>query len=248
MNLVAAIVVPRVVIDYIAVALETTIDIDIVDDVVGVQIDFMTKGREGGVVTIVMGMGGLGSIRTVRGRREVIRSESDSRDRNGGHETERERDESRYGRGLDGRYDPYVAASQYIDTEFCTRKIYVGDLRQVSHSTLHNAFSQFGEITSLTLFEDKGYAFIDYATAEQAAEARRKMNGAHLGGGSILVNRAKRPERNITGFGNVPWSDADGNAAKQNDITSPRNIEAKTAPTDPSLQLPKRRIIAYDDL
>ena len=58
----------------------------------------------------------------------------------------------------------------------------------------------------------------------------------------LLVNRAKRPERNLNGFGNVPWSDAglhetdtannystiiyniyfflliDGATAKQNDI------------------------------
>ena len=72
MDLVTAIVVaPRVVIHYIAVVLETTIDIDNGDDVVGVQIDFTTKGREGGVVTIVMGMGGLGNTRTVKGRKDV---------------------------------------------------------------------------------------------------------------------------------------------------------------------------------
>jgi len=72
MNPVAAIVVaPRVVIDYITVVLETTIDTDIGNDVVGVQIDFMKKGREEGVVIIVMGMGGLGNTRTVRGRKDV---------------------------------------------------------------------------------------------------------------------------------------------------------------------------------
>ncbi|CAG8785431.1 16514_t:CDS:2, partial [Acaulospora morrowiae] len=72
-------------------------------------------------------------------------------------------------------------------------------------------------------------------------------------------NRAKRPERNINGFGNVPWSDADGAEARKNekrnqimhDIFSPgpsaQNVVTPAA-LDPRAQIPKRKIIAYDDL
>jgi hypothetical protein len=72
MNLVVVIVAAlRVVPDYIAVAPERIIDIDIEGDAAGVQIDFMMKGKEGGAAIVVMGMDVLGNIRTVRRRSDV---------------------------------------------------------------------------------------------------------------------------------------------------------------------------------
>ncbi|EXX73454.1 hypothetical protein RirG_060180 [Rhizophagus irregularis DAOM 197198w] len=114
--------------------------------------------------------------------------------------------------------DQYKVASKYIDTEFYTKKIYVGELKDVTERALHMAFERFGDIENINMVSEKGIAFIDFDTEENATEARRKMDGTLLGSGYIQVNRAKRPERNINGFGNVPWSDADGATAKQNDI------------------------------
>ncbi|RIA91382.1 hypothetical protein C1645_822078 [Glomus cerebriforme] len=164
--------------------------------------------------------------------------------------------------------DQYQVASKYIDTEFYTKKIYVGDLKDVTERALHMAFERFGDIENIDMVSEKGIAFIDFDTEENATEARRKMNGTLLGSGYIQVNRAKRPERNLNGFGNVPWSDADGTTAKQNDIkqitygiqysfqTTPypqyttvnRTVPPSQPPLDPRAQGHKRKIIAYDDL
>ncbi|CAI2164489.1 11396_t:CDS:2 [Funneliformis geosporum] len=171
--------------------------------------------------------------------------------------------------------DPYQAASKYIDTEFYTKKIYVGELKEVTERTLHMAFERFGDIEKIDMIPEKGIAFIDFDSEENATEARRKMHGTLLGSGCIQVNRAKRPERNTNGFGNVPWSDADGAVAKQNDIkpityeiqysfpktsyvngpsdyttTVNRSVTMPPPqlPLDPRAQGHKRKIIAYDDL
>ncbi|RHZ53488.1 hypothetical protein Glove_441g108 [Diversispora epigaea] len=173
--------------------------------------------------------------------------------------------------------DPYIAASRYIDTEFYPKKIFVGELREVTERELHNAFERFGDIENIDWLPEKGIAFIDFDTEENADEARRKMNGALLGSSYIQVNRAKRPERNVNGFGNMPWSDADGVEARKNDLksinyelkglhklsenntsknsefsSSVTNVSSPSFPQpnslDPRNQIPKRKIIAYDDL
>ncbi|CAG8491918.1 6664_t:CDS:2 [Dentiscutata erythropus] len=161
-----------------------------------------------------------------------------------------------------GQEDPFSTASRYIDTEFYTRKIYVGELRGVSERALHNAFERFGDIESIDMLPEKGIAFIDFDTEENANEARRRMNNTLLGSGYVQVNRAKRPERNKNGFGNVPWSDADGAEARLNETkpitysTSSISVQTVFPATsalppqafDPRLQGHKRKIIAYDDL
>ncbi|CAG8569000.1 13219_t:CDS:2 [Cetraspora pellucida] len=164
-----------------------------------------------------------------------------------------------------GQEDPFSTASKYIDTEFYTRKIYVGELRDVSERALHNAFERFGDIESIDMLPEKGIAFIDFDTEENANEARRRMNNTLLGSGYVQVNRAKRPERNKNGFGNVPWSDADGAEARLNEtkpitymfnttssFSAQKVLPVTPAPPpqafDPRLQGHKRKIIAYDDL
>ncbi|CAG8749780.1 45095_t:CDS:2 [Gigaspora margarita] len=198
------------------------------------------------------------------------RRSSDSEDDNDRRHNSRRRSHSRdRSIGTEGRKwaqfgqeDPFSTASRYIDTEFYTRKIYVGELRGVSERALHNAFERFGDIESIDMLPEKGIAFIDFDTEENANEARRRMNNTLLGSGYVQVNRAKRPERNKNGFGNVPWSDADGAEARLNEtkpiIYSASSISAQTvfsatsAPPpqafDLRLQGHKRKIIAYDDL
>lgn len=63
------------------------------------------------------------------------------------------------------------------------------------------------------------------------------------------MNRAKIPERNKVGFGNIPWQDEDGLMAKEANFEYSRkdpSIEDSTYPLDPSIT--RRILTSYDDL
>ncbi|RUS21483.1 hypothetical protein BC937DRAFT_92600 [Endogone sp. FLAS-F59071] len=113
--------------------------------------------------------------------------------------------------------DPYAAAARYIDTEFFATKIYVGELQNVTEKQLRTAFERFGEIKLVKMVEGKDFAFITFDRKDQALKAIQHMNGNVLGNRPIKVNRAKIPERNRVGFGNVPWQDEDGILAKESE-------------------------------
>lgn len=68
--------------------------------------------------------------------------------------------------------------------------------RDVSSDDLHDAFSSCGTVTSAKVMRDehgvsRGFGFVSFATAEEAALALRKMDGARLGAGvkPISVNQ-----------------------------------------------------------
>jgi hypothetical protein len=71
------------------------------------------------------------------------------------------------------------------------------------------------------------------------------------------VNRAKIPERNKVGFGNVPWQDEDGLMAKEATYNSYNRRRSSTLmkmgnlgdinpPAEPNM--PRRVLTSYDDL
>ncbi|KAI9013991.1 hypothetical protein CLU79DRAFT_382459 [Phycomyces nitens] len=148
--------------------------------------------------------------------------------------------------------DPYAAAARYIDTEFFPTKIYVGDLERVSRDELEQAFSRFGPIRQVRMVDGKEYGFITYEDKPSALAAIQSMHGTLLGTRRIKVNRAKIPERNRVGFGNVPWTDEDGALAKEEMQSYPtsRDISPITKP-DPREMCPvpgRRALTTYDDL
>ncbi|UJR13569.1 hypothetical protein I4U23_000582 [Adineta vaga] len=78
------------------------------------------------------------------------------------------------------------------------RTIYVGGLgEEVDEKTLHAAFIPFGDIFEIQLPMDyetqkhRGFGFVEYETAEDAAAAIDNMNDAELFGRAIRVNLAK---------------------------------------------------------
>ncbi|KAI8583183.1 hypothetical protein K450DRAFT_224598 [Umbelopsis ramanniana AG] len=145
--------------------------------------------------------------------------------------------------------DPYTAAARYIDTEFFPSKIYVGDLVGVNKDQLEDAFSAFGRIEDIKTVDGKDFAFITYDDTESALYAIKRMDGVKLGRYRIKVNRAKIPERNRVGFGNVPWKDEDGVVAQEE---SHRHPHSSTIPTqqemDPRAFGRGRQVLSYDDL
>ncbi|KAI8889311.1 hypothetical protein K501DRAFT_329373 [Backusella circina FSU 941] len=150
-----------------------------------------------------------------------------------------------------GRGDLYSEAAQYIDTEFYPTKVYIGDLVDVSKEQVESIFSRFGSLQEVKLVEGKDYGFITFGQKEAALAAIKNMHGALLGSKHIKVNRAKIPERNKVGFGNVPWTDEDGLMAKESLYSHPPSGSLMNDPLNPPDMNglpPRRALTSYDDL
>ena len=81
--------------------------------------------------------------------------------------------------------------------------IYVGNLAySVTEDELKDAFSSFGDVTSVKLITDKfsgqskGFGFVEMTNNSEADTAIKKLNGTALKDRNITVNQAKpRGER-----------------------------------------------------
>ena len=85
-------------------------------------------------------------------------------------------------------------------------RLFVGNISfNTLENDLHDLFSQAGVVTSCTLMLDKftgrsrGFAFVEFATAEEAAKAVEMFHNHDLQGRSLTVNiarpREERPPR-----------------------------------------------------
>ncbi|KAF4102227.1 peptidyl-prolyl cis-trans isomerase E [Onychostoma macrolepis] len=95
------------------------------------------------------------------------------------------------------------------------RVLYVGGLaEEVDEKVLHAAFIPFGDITDIQIPLDyetekhRGFAFIEFELAEDAAAAIDNMNESELFGRTIRVNIAK-PMRIKEGSSRPVWSEDD---------------------------------------
>ncbi|KAK9302866.1 hypothetical protein QLX08_005269 [Tetragonisca angustula] len=93
------------------------------------------------------------------------------------------------------------------------RTIYVGGLaEEVDEKVLHAAFIPFGEIVDVQIPLDyesekhRGFAFIEFESAEDAAAAIDNMNDSELFGRTIRVNIAK-PQKIKEGSSKPVWAD-----------------------------------------
>ena len=81
-------------------------------------------------------------------------------------------------------------------------KIYVGNMSyDTTEDQLREAFTAFGEVTSVNIITDKydgkpkGFAFIEMAQKSEAIEAITALNGKEIDGRKLNVNEAKpRPD------------------------------------------------------
>ena len=84
--------------------------------------------------------------------------------------------------------------------------LYIGNLaHDVTEDDLRNAFSEFGEVSSVKIIIDKfsgrskGFGFVEMPSNSEADQAIKALNGKALNGRSIKVNQAeakrKRPQR-----------------------------------------------------
>jgi RNA recognition motif-containing protein len=88
-------------------------------------------------------------------------------------------------------------------------KLYVGNLSfRTTSEELKEAFGAAGTVESASVIEDRdtgrsrGFAFVEMATAEEAAAAIEQFNGKEFGGRNLTVNEAKpRADRGGRGGG-----------------------------------------------
>jgi len=87
-------------------------------------------------------------------------------------------------------------------------KLFVGNLSfNTTENSLQEAFSAHGTVTEANLMMDRmtgrsrGFAFITYATPEEAQKAIEAMNGAQLDGRALTVNIARPKEERPAGGG-----------------------------------------------
>src|ERR687891_2075207 len=98
-------------------------------------------------------------------------------------------------------------------------KLYVGNLAfQTSSEDLQQLFSQAGTVESASVIEDRdtgrsrGFAFVEMATAEEAAAAIEQFNGKEFGGRNLTVNEAK-PRADRGGGGRGGYGGGSGGGA-----------------------------------
>jgi RNA recognition motif-containing protein len=82
------------------------------------------------------------------------------------------------------------------------KKIYVGNLNyRTTEEGLHGLFSRYGEVAGVTIVSDRetqqprGFAFVEMATAEAAAQAITDLDGKEFEGRRLRVNEAVNKPR-----------------------------------------------------
>ncbi|GAB4359851.1 MAG: RNA recognition motif domain-containing protein [Methylohalobius sp. ZOD2] len=87
------------------------------------------------------------------------------------------------------------------------KNIYVGNLPyQLSEDELRDAFSQFGDVSSVRIIKDrytdrsKGFGFVEMSVDSEAEDAIKNLDGQDLKGRALRVNEARprddfRPRR-----------------------------------------------------
>ncbi len=89
------------------------------------------------------------------------------------------------------------------------KNLFVGNMSfQTTESDLRSAFEQYGEVTRVQVMTDRdtgrarGFAFVEMADEQAAANAIAGLNGRELDGRALNVNEAKpKPERGNGGGG-----------------------------------------------
>jgi RNA recognition motif-containing protein len=77
--------------------------------------------------------------------------------------------------------------------------MYIGNLAyDVTENDLRNAFSEFGEVSSVKIITDKfsgrpkGFGFVEMPDNSEADQAIKALNGKVFNGRSIKVNQAEQ--------------------------------------------------------
>jgi RNA recognition motif-containing protein len=115
-------------------------------------------------------------------------------------------------------------------------KVFVGNLNfETTRDELQSLFAQVGEVVEVVLPTDRmsgrprGFAFIQFASDEHAAEAIQKFEGFELGGRNLRVNEAtgERGARPASGGSDRSFGRQDRPTFRPKPKGSRRNVRAR---------------------
>lgn len=82
-------------------------------------------------------------------------------------------------------------------------RLFVGNLSwSLTSQGLKDLFAKFGEVVDAVVISDRatgrsrGFGFVTFAKAEEAAKAKEEMNNQEVEGRAIVVSEAKKREEN----------------------------------------------------
>ena len=83
------------------------------------------------------------------------------------------------------------------------KNLYVGNLDySVTDMQLAELFSQFGDVISMSVMDERGFGFIELGKEEDAQRAIEELNDTEFAGRKIVVNEARpRTENTDRGKG-----------------------------------------------
>jgi cold-inducible RNA-binding protein len=101
-------------------------------------------------------------------------------------------------------------------------RLFVGNLSyQTADNDLQDYFAQAGAVTSVNVMFDKmtgksrGFAFIEFATPEEANKAVEQFHNKEFQGRALTVNIAKPREERGGGGGGQRWGNGRGNGERE---------------------------------
>jgi RNA recognition motif-containing protein len=81
------------------------------------------------------------------------------------------------------------------------KRLYVGNLTySVNEANLRDLFGAYGDIESVKIIEQKGFAFVEMGTSEQAQAAMDALNESQYEGRTLRIDEA-RPMQPRSDFG-----------------------------------------------
>ena len=73
-----------------------------------------------------------------------------------------------------------------------SKNLYLGNLSyQIADDQVKELFQEFGEVTSIKIFADKGFGFVEMSSPEEAKKALEALNGKEFLGRDMKVDEAR---------------------------------------------------------
>jgi len=90
------------------------------------------------------------------------------------------------------------------------KRLYVGNLTySVNEANLRELFGAYGDVESVKVIEQKGFAFVEMATSEQAEASMKALNESEYEGRTLRIDEA-RPMQPRSDFGGNRSSSSGG--------------------------------------
>jgi RNA recognition motif-containing protein len=94
-------------------------------------------------------------------------------------------------------------------------KLYVGNLSySTKENELSDLFSTYGQVVSAKIIENKGFAFVEMGSSDEAQAALDALNNADFGGRTLKIDEA-RPMQPRTNFGDNRGGSSSGGYNKR---------------------------------